>query len=306
VHSGPIPLRLAGELLRGISCRSAHGAVALEAGCIGIEVTTHLRVDKGAPSALWGRSAAIDPAWLELMPATGAIAVVSLALHPSPSYWDSAFALADALEKTIPDRAELAPLRTRLNLFAAGTGARLEADLWPHMRGVTAVILGAAGRPGRPTGGVLALHLDSDDDALRLVSHTLPRLAKLLDRGRELDFWKNGRNVIVAWGEGVSTMAKAAAANPADSLAPQCTGWRQVGKTAPDRLCAFWPAGCWPLGPDPTTKSAAWSVLAEGPPVVWWGWNRETTAIDSVRWPSLDQRTRRFLEQIELKEPLVD
>jgi hypothetical protein len=255
---------------------------------------------------LWARAAAIDRSWLELMPSTGAIAVVSLAFEASPAYWDSAFALADALEKTDPERAELAPVRTRLNLLAAGAGARPEADLWPHLRGVTAAVLGGAGRPDRPTGGVLALHLDSDDAASRLVSHTFPRLAKLLDRGRELVFWQNGRNVIVAWGEGARTTAKAAAANPALSVAPHCTGWLQAGKPAPDRLCAFWPARCWPLGPEPTTKSAARSVLAEGPPAVWWGWNRETTAVDSVRWPSLDQRTRRFLEQIELKEPRVD
>jgi hypothetical protein len=271
-----------------------------------IDVTTHLRVDKGSPSPMWGSGGSIDRSWLELIPSTDAIAVVSLALHPNPGYWDSAFALADALEKTDPNRAELAPLRTRLNLIATGVGARLEADLWPHMRGVTAAILGGASRPGRWPGGVLALHLDSDDAALRLVSHTLPRLAKLLDRGRELVFWQKGRNVIAAWGEGVSATAKAAAVNPALSVAPHCTGWLGAGKPAPNRLCAFWPARCWPLGLDRTTKSAAWSVLADGPPAVWWGWNHETTAVDSVRWPSLDQRTRRFLEQIELKEPLAD
>jgi hypothetical protein len=305
VHAGTRPVRLTAELLRGVSCRSAHGTVALIGGCIEIEATTHQRVNEGPPAPLWNRSASIDASWLRLMPSTGAMAVVSLAFDPSPAFWDSAFALADALEKTEPDRAELAPLRSRLNLLATGAGARLEADLWPHLRGATAGILADPSRPGRPTGGLLALHLDSDEAALRLVSHALPRLAKLLDRGRELAFWQNGRNVIVVWGDGVSAAAKAAAANPALSVAPLCTRWLEVGKTAPARLAVLWPARCWPLGPGPVARSAAWSALAEDPPAVWWGWNEETKTLDSLRWPLLDQRVRRFLEQIELKEPLA-
>ena len=109
MHSGPIPIRLAGELVRGLSCGSAHGVAALEGGRLGIDVTTHFRVDKGPPSPLWDRAAAIERSWLELMPSTGAIAVISLSLHPSPAYWDSAFALADALEKTDSARAALRP-----------------------------------------------------------------------------------------------------------------------------------------------------------------------------------------------------
>ena len=159
---------------------------------------------------------------------------------------------------------------------------------------------------GAPNAGVLAFHLDSDNAASRIVSHTLPRLVKLLDRGHKLDFWQNGRSVIVAWGEGASAMAKAAAAHPALSVAPHCTGWLQAGKPAPNRLCAFWPGRCWPLGPDPATASAAWSVLVEGPPAVWWGWNRRSAAVDSIRWPSLNERSRQFLEQLQLKAPRVE
>ena len=196
-----------------------------------------------------GRAAAIDRSWLELMPSTGAIAVASLGIRPSPAYWDSVFALADALEKTDPDRAELAPLRTRRTYSRREPGPAGSRSL-AAPGGDNGGDSGRRRRPaGRPTGGVLALHLDSDDAASRLVSQTLPRLAKLLDRGRELVFWQNGRNVIVSWGEGTSAAAKAAAANPALSVAPHCTAWLQAGKTAPDRLCVFWPARCWPLGP---------------------------------------------------------
>jgi hypothetical protein len=237
------------------------------------------------------------------MPAAGAVAVASIAIDSSPAYWDSVFALLDGLEKTDRSRAELAPLRTRLNLLAAGTGARLEADLWPHVRGVTAEVVGDVSRPGQITGGLLAIHLDSSDAASKLISLTLPRLAKLLDRGHDFVFWQNARNVVVAWGEDVATAAKRAAANPALSVAACCANWQKAGKPAPQRLGVLWPARCWPLPPGPNTKSAAWSALADDPPVVWWGWNHENTAVESVRWRGLDLRIRNFLERIELDHP---
>ena len=73
---------------------------------------------------------------------------ISLAFEPGQAYWDSAFALADRVEKTDPARAELAPLRARINLLAGAAGARLEADLWPHLRGLTTGLLGEPTRPG--------------------------------------------------------------------------------------------------------------------------------------------------------------
>ena len=124
---------------------------------------------------LWNRSASIDPSWLRLMPSSGAIAVVSLAFEPSPAYWDSAFALADRLEKTDPARG--AGTGAHAAEFAHKCfGARLEADLWPHLKGLTAGVFGEPSGAQGPLGGLLALHLDSDLAALRLVSQTLPRL----------------------------------------------------------------------------------------------------------------------------------
>ena len=191
------------------------------------------------------------------MPRAGAIAVVSMAFDPSHAYWEAAFALADALDKSDPGRAELAPVRTRLNLLTSATGARLEADLWPHLKGLTAGVYGEPSRPGRPTAGLLALHVDSDSAALRLVSHTLPHLAKLVPRGQDTAFWRSGLSVLVAWGDGVATNARAAAADTKLSVAPCCTDWQQAGKPAPERLGVFWPARCWPLHAEATAKSAA-------------------------------------------------
>ena len=57
--------------------------------------------------------------------------------RPRRGYWDGVFALADRVDRADPARANLAPLRTRINLLASAVGARLEADFWPHLRGVT-------------------------------------------------------------------------------------------------------------------------------------------------------------------------
>ena len=306
-QSGPLPVRLAGELLRGLSCRGQHGTLSLSGGSLGLEVTTALRADLVAPSPFWIRSASIDRSWLELIPAAGAVAVFSLAIEPSPTYWDSAFALADRLEKTLPERAELAPLRTRLNLLTSASGARLEADLWPHLNGLTAGVFAAPGRPGRPSGAVLALHFDSDQAALRVVSHTWPRLGKLLPGGEErnLACWQNGHHAIVAWGQDAISGARAAATDPKLSVAPFCTGWTQAGKPAPARLGVFWPARLGLLATEPKANNSpgAWSALTDDPPAVWWGSNRGSAAVDSVRWDGLDGRVRRFLAAIPLEGP---
>ena len=49
--------------------------------------------------------------------------VVSLAFEPGAAFWDSAFALADRVDRADPSRAGVAPLRTRFNLLAAAAGA---------------------------------------------------------------------------------------------------------------------------------------------------------------------------------------
>ena len=232
----------------------------------------------------WKGVAPIDPASLELVPSSGAMAVISLAFRPTPEFWDSAFALADRLEKTDPARAETAPLRLRLNLLAHAAGVRLEADLWPHLRGFTATVLGDPSRPGRPTGGLLALHVVSEAAAVRLLSQSAPGLAKLV--GREVTVWQKGRNVLIAWGNGVEKAAREAAARPVLSIAPLCTARLRGGQPAPDRLVAVWPARCWPLENKPLLQSATWSALVEDPPALWLGWNGKTRA------PRFDQVAR--------------
>ena len=154
--SGSLELRRGVELLRGLGCRRLRGTLALKGDRLGLELTTSL--DRAArPARADGAAATIDPAWLEGIPSAGVMGVISLALDPSAAFWDSAFSLADRLERVDPVRAEVAPLRARINLLAASAGVRPEADLWPHLRGVTASLIGDPSQPGRPTGLLLVL-----------------------------------------------------------------------------------------------------------------------------------------------------
>jgi hypothetical protein len=260
---------------------------------------------------------------------------VSVAFEPNAAFWDSAFALADRLERTEPARAELAPLRARVNLLAAAAGVRLEVDLWPHLRGVTASIMGDPEQPGRPSGALLVLHADLDASAERLAGDVLPRLgARLSARkqgeehpraapragpgtaipsarslgvvdGKPLWAARHGRDVIVAWGEGVLNACRDAAGKPERSIAPYCTGWAREGNAAPQRVGAFWPARSWPTPRGLGGMTPAYRALADDPPVVWWGWNESGKAHDSIRYSDLRQRVRRFLDQVPLDPPPI-
>ena len=113
------------------------------------------------------------------IPADEAAAFASIALGRGPAYWDVLFAAADRVDRDDPARANLAPLRTRVNLLAAAAGARLEADLWPHLRGMTFALLVDPRGPSRPERALIALHIDEETAARRIADEVLPRLAGL-------------------------------------------------------------------------------------------------------------------------------
>ncbi len=142
--SGSLEARRGVELVRGLGCRRLLGTLALNGDRLALELTTSL--DRAARAE--GGAATIDPAWLEGIPSAGVMGVISLAIDPSAAFWDSAFALADRLERLDPAKAAVAPVRARINLLAASAGARPEADLWPHLRGVT-VSLNGRSQPAR-------------------------------------------------------------------------------------------------------------------------------------------------------------
>ncbi|MFI5458630.1 MAG: hypothetical protein ACHRXM_24620 [Isosphaerales bacterium] len=318
---GELAWRRATELFRGLECRRLQGSLALKGERLALEVTTLLDRDtRTQPPA--ATTAAVEPGWLERVPAAGVMGVMSMAFEPSAAFWSSAFALADRVERADPARAELAPLRGRVNLLADVAGVKLEVDLWPHLRGLTASIMRDAEQPGIPTGALLVLHVDAEASAERLATELLPRLGTLLTgkkrpeerpraaagpgdarklgmvNGRGLTVWQRGRDVLVAWGDDVWTACRDVTGRPERSVAPLCGGWAREGKRAPQRVGAVWPARCWSPIRGPAATSPAWRTLAEDPPVVWWGWNEATTAFDSIHCSGLRQRVHRFLDRV--------
>ena len=175
--------------------------------------------------------------------------MVSVATGQGAAYWDEAFAVADRVDRADPVRADLAPLRTRLNLLATAVGTKLEVDLWPHLRGFTVGLLADAATPSRPT-ALLALHMDQDASARQVLEKVLPRLVVLwggtrvsgkieqatpahasakasstatrsLGRvsGRPLEATVRGKTVLIGWGQGVLGAGLEASAQAENSAA---------------------------------------------------------------------------------------
>ena len=329
-RAGTLGLRRAIELLHGLDCRLAEGTVALRDGRLTLEVMTTFE-GRNLPGRDGIKSAVVEQTWLTHLPSSNAIAMISMAIEPNPSSWDRAFELADRVERVDPARAGVAPLRTRLNLLAASVGIRPEADLWPHLRGLSACLWGDPRQPGRPRSALLILHFDKESSPQRLIGEFAPRFGSLIPGtatvkntprprpdvdaprgeprrlgmvlGHPLSVWQDGRDLMIAWGHDDDTAPWRAKVAPAKSLATVCDGWGRAGRGVPQRLVAIWPGR---LGrPETPTHAtpATFRVLADAPPVVWWGWNDRNRAYDLLRWPDLAVRVRDFLETLPLAPP---
>jgi hypothetical protein len=292
--------------------------MALEADRLGLELVSTL--DDPASGA-----SAVEESWLSWVPAERAAAVVSLATGRTPADWDRVFNLADRIDRSDPARADLAPLRVRLNLLAAASGARLEADLWPHLRGLTLGLLVDSARPGLPGPALLCLHLDQEGAARRLLDEVLPRLATLREgrrltapapgssaptldpsrarslgriAGRPLEALARGTTVVIGWGDGALAASQQAAGRPDAVRAWLFPEGAEAGRPRPSRIGVIWPGRLsLPVagldGPSPLS-----SALAAGPPIVWRGWSDGKQARDVVQWGGLDGLVRRFLASI--------
>jgi hypothetical protein len=310
---GPAPSlalrRLAGALL-GAGCREADGALRLDDGVLGLVVTG--RFD-GPPVA----ATAVDPAWLDWVPAAGVVGAAAVAIGPRPEAWDAVFAAADRAEKADPSRAQVAPLRTRLNLLALAAGVRPEVDLWPLVRGATACA--RADPSGRIDGASLALHA-VDPAAAGRIARLVPRLATRLGlapaaagpelppsaailrlgrlSGQPVDLCRRDATVLIAWGERTAAAALDARDHPdrsAGSAIRACWGPR-----SPGRAGAFWPAR---LSGRAAAGSPVASSLSGVEPVLWWGERDGPTSRDELRWTGLGGLVRRFLDRLPLAPP---
>jgi hypothetical protein len=330
---GSVATRRAIELARGLGCRTVVGSLGLVDDQVGLELASVLDpVRPFAPDSAGNLT--IDPEWLKWIPAGEAVAVASLAAGRGAAYWDGVFALADRVDRADPARANLAPLRTRINLLASAVGARLEADFWPHLRGVTIAWLANPDKPEQSGRAVVVLQMDEDTAARHLVADVLPRLAALWGRakvetkpgqpqppdalrvaagvsavtrslgrpgGRPLDAAARGRTVVVGWGDQALETMFRAVEHPEQSVMP-LIGAASAGPAREPlaRVGAFWPGRMrLPVkgldGPTPLVR-----CLAEGPPIVWTGWNLDGKARDRVRWHDLHGLVRHFLAAIPL------
>ncbi len=246
---------------------------------------------------------AIDPDWLDPIPTRGPFAAFGFRVDARGATWDRFFSLVDRVERTDPARANVAPARLRLALAARAGGVRLEADVWPHLQGVSGWLGMTAGRIDR---GLIALHLD-DLPSARLVVEGVKgdRKPDGADEvievgsvgGQPLRLIRRQATVFVAWGERAWAESREALDNPERSARP----WLGKSRTGalPTRVGALWPDQI-PLVPPGSPLALS---LAESPPVRWAGANEGNRTFDEVWAEGLDATVRRFLDRLPLDPP---
>lgn len=305
--NGLMPRRRVAAALDALACREVVGDLGLDGSTLALIVAGRWDGPKIAPKPL-------DPEWLDWVPAEGTVAAFALALDPRPEAWDALFAAADRVEKADPARAGLPPIRNQINLLALAAGVQLEANLWPHLVGVTA--FATAGPADSIEGALIALHADDEAAASRIGDRLLPRLAaaaRLIPRdapadpdgnrplgrvsGRPLRVARRGSTVLIAWGQTTLAAALDAQDHPEHSAGPSLRTTRPP--QPPQRIGALWPGRLPGLDPG--------SPLADGlkgaPPVVWRGALDGETSRDEVRWPGLRGVVHRVLDRLPMDPP---
>jgi hypothetical protein len=289
-----------------VALGEARGPISGSAGLSRSTFTTTFDVDLEPP----GNKAAVDPAWLEWLPAGRAMVAFSLAIDPSPTAWDAAFRLADRVERVDPVRANMAPIRLRLGLLARTLGLRVDGELLPHLRGIS----GWLGSDGRAADrAFLMLHLDDEAVAGKIFEGVKPLpnpgppaelkagSGRWLGRveGRPLRLFRFGPSVVAAWGDDVVEPSIEAHDHPERSARPLFQGRRL--DALPTIVAATWPARVPGLLPADSPLCAA---VSEAPPFVWSGsWVGPGRFRVEGSWEGLDASARRFLDLIPLDPP---
>ncbi|WP_165066599.1 hypothetical protein [Paludisphaera rhizosphaerae] len=283
--------------LKAAGLKTSAGFLSLRGDRLGLDLASRFAAER--PAML--DTPAIDPTWLSWFPVDSTLAAVALATGRGAAFWDSLFEIADRIDRADPDRAQLQPLRVRINLMATLRGVRPEVDLWPLLRGVSAGVV-LLGDPNMPVGVgvVVALHAERPEDAERIHRRVIqPALA-----GRErfadqpIKSIVRGGMVLVGWGEGAIATALKSAEAPEQSAATL------IGRDDHpiSRAGVFRPSVV-----DVTRFDGAdlalTVMLAQSEFIVWkGGWAREK-AWDVVRWGDLKRSVARFLEIVPQAPP---
>ena len=291
----PLAARRAGVALVKMGSRGVDAAIRLEGETLLADVVG--RFD--APPAL--SRATIPPRWLDAVPAEGTLAAFAFALDPSPATWNATFDLLDSVERVDPARANLAPLRLRINLLASAAVIKPDIDLWPRLVGLSAIV--TADPSGKADGVLVQLHARDEPSAKRLQTLTLPRLLRaalkvkpedrgdpllLVVDGRPLSIERRGDDVAILWGRAIAARTSEAVADPSRSAGPAL---RDALGTDAQRFAAVWPGRLPAL------------ALPEAPPAVWVGRFEGSTSVDRLRVPGLKAIVRRVLDRIPFDPP---
>jgi hypothetical protein len=306
-----LTVRRAFEALDAFGCRDVEGRLAFADDDLSLELDTRL---DDAPRV----RNALDPSWLDAVTGPGVVAAAALVVDLDGKGLDAAFALADRVEKADPARAGVAPLRTRLNLVATAARVLPEADLWPHLRGLSGGVF--VGADGRVSGAIVGLHASGPDASSKIATVVLPRLAATylgpkrqpreaiaeLDgviplgtiAGRPLGATVRASSVWVGWGDRALADALEASAHPERSAVRALV--QDVGAHPPQRAGVFWPGRSPGFAPPGSPLAGA---LTDAPPVVWLGHTDGPAARDVVRWTGLRGVIRRWLDALPLEPP---
>ena len=235
----------------------------------------------------------IPPDWLDWAPSSRAAMAFAIAVEPKPQDWDALFAMLDQVERLDPAHRDVAPSRFRLGLLSRIAGVRLDLDILPHLRGIS----GWAGTNGRDwTSAFLMVHLDNEPSAVRVYEGARPRD---VIEGRPLKLTREGKAVVVAWGEGIFEASKEARGNP--TLSAGATLRRGWGESSPSLAGGVWPGRI----PAPSIEDTPMDVaLSDSPPVSWSGaWIDPRRMVVRADWVDLDFTVRKFLNLLPLDPP---